>query len=248
MLKKENVFEEVSNPTTEQVKKALMLHCFMIEKRDGRIKTRAVADGRSQFYTEDETYSPMVELESIMLNAFIDVHEGRHFATVDIKGAFLKAKVPEHLELIVKMNGNLAEMMNKLCPEFKIHSDGFMYMKCVKALNRHVEAARLFYDDLNHSLTNTMGFVRNRYDPCVYNKCTEQRQVTIRTHVDDLKISSRTEDQLNMTIDELRSIYQQITVHEEKSHDYLGMIMMHDVKNQSIRIDMKKYKADVLMN
>jgi hypothetical protein len=30
-------------------------------------------------------------------------------------------------------------------------------------------------------------------------------------------------------------------VHEEKSHDYLGMIMMHDVKNQSIRIDMKKY-------
>jgi len=88
MLKKENVFEEVSNPTTEQVKKALMLHCFMIEKRDGRIKTRAVADGRSQCYTEDETYSPTVELESIMLNAFIDVHEGRHVATVDIKGAF----------------------------------------------------------------------------------------------------------------------------------------------------------------
>ena len=85
-----------------------MIHCFVIEKRDGRIKARAVADGRSQQrYTEEETYSPTVKLESIMLNAFIDAHEGRHVAAVDIKGAFLKAKVPEHLDLIVKMSGEL---------------------------------------------------------------------------------------------------------------------------------------------
>jgi hypothetical protein len=112
MLKKENVFEEISNPSTEQMKKALMIHCFMVEKRDGRIKARAVADGRSQIrYTEEETYSPMVKLESIMLNAFIDAHEGRYVATVDIKGAFLKAKVPNNMELIVKMTGELAQIM-----------------------------------------------------------------------------------------------------------------------------------------
>jgi hypothetical protein len=177
------------------------MHCFIVEKRDGKIKERAVADGRTQTrYFKEETYSPTVRLESIILSSLIDACKRRHVRTVDIKGAFLKAKGPEHLELIVKMNGDLAEMMHKVCPEFKINSDGFMYMKCVKALNGQVEAARLFYDDLNHSLTNTMGFVRNRYDPCVYNKCTEQGQVTIRTHVDDLKISSRTEDQLNMTM------------------------------------------------
>jgi len=112
MLKKENVFEEISNPSTEQMKKALMIHCFMVEKRDGRIKARAVADGRSQIrYTEEETYSPMVKLESIMLNAFIDAHEGRYVATVDIKVAFLKAKVPNNMELIVKMTGELAQIM-----------------------------------------------------------------------------------------------------------------------------------------
>jgi hypothetical protein len=43
-----------------------------------------------------------------MLNAFIDAHKGRHVATVDIKGAFLKAKLPDHMELYVKMNGELA--------------------------------------------------------------------------------------------------------------------------------------------
>jgi hypothetical protein len=93
MFKREGVFEKVEIPTEQQKKKALMIHCFVIEKRDGRIKARAVANGRSQQrYSEEETYSPTVKLESIMLNAFIDAYEGRHVATVDIKGAFLKAK------------------------------------------------------------------------------------------------------------------------------------------------------------
>jgi len=91
-----------------------MIHCFVVEKRDGKIKAREVADGRSQIpYTEEETYSPMVKLESIMLNAFIDVHEGRYVATVDIKGASLKGKAPDNMELIVKMTGELSQIMCK---------------------------------------------------------------------------------------------------------------------------------------
>jgi hypothetical protein len=43
----------------------------------------------------------------------------------------------------------------------------------VKALYGHIEAARLFYNDLNESLTTKMGFKRNGYDPCVYNKKNE---------------------------------------------------------------------------
>jgi len=34
--------------TDEQKQRALRNHCFLTEKRDGRIKARAVADGRSQ--------------------------------------------------------------------------------------------------------------------------------------------------------------------------------------------------------
>jgi hypothetical protein len=89
---------------------------------------------------EEETYSPTVCLESIMLSSLIDAYEGRHVCTVDIKGAFLKAKVPEDLELIVKMDGQLAELMNELNPNFKIQ-EGVMYLRCIKALYGHVEAA-----------------------------------------------------------------------------------------------------------
>jgi hypothetical protein len=178
---------------------------------------------------EEETYSPTVRLESIMLSTLIDAYEKRHVRTVDIKGAFLKAKVPDDLELIVKMEGDLAILMNQLCEEFKIDQHGTMYLKCVKALYGHVEAARLFYNDLHESLTVKMGFTKNGYDPCVYNKKTDEGMVTIRTHVDDLKI------------DNLREIYQEITVHEGTSHDYLGMIMTHDLDKQCVTINMENY-------
>jgi hypothetical protein len=67
MFLKLKVFDFIPNPTQEQMKKALRVHCFLTEKRDGWIKARAVADGRSQIqYKEEETYSPTVKLESIM--------------------------------------------------------------------------------------------------------------------------------------------------------------------------------------
>jgi hypothetical protein len=228
MLKKENVFKEVSNQTTEQIKKALMIHCFVVEKRDGRIKARAVADGRSQTrYTEEETYSPTVKLKSIMLNAFIDAHEGRYVATVDIKGAFLKAKVPNNMELIVKMTGELAQIMCEIDHDLKQDQKGIIYLKCVKALYGHIEAAKLFYDDLNKTIKDVMGFKQNRYDRCVYNKETTEGTVMIRVHVDDLKISSKSKEQLDMTITKIKEVYGEITEHHGNEHNYLGMILVY---------------------
>jgi len=177
---KEEVFEKVNNPTGGQIHKALRMHCFVTEKRDGRIKARVVAEGRTQArYMEEETHSPKVRLESIMLSSLVDAVERRHVRVFDIKGAFLKASVPGNLELLVKMEGELAKMMNHLQPDFHIQDDGFMYLKCVEALYGHIEAARLFYDDLNKSLTERMGFVRNSYDPCVYNKRVQDGILTV---------------------------------------------------------------------
>jgi hypothetical protein len=67
------------------MKSALIIHCFVDEKRDGRIKARAVADGQSQQrYMGEETNSLKVKLESIILDVFIDAHEGQSVTTVDI--------------------------------------------------------------------------------------------------------------------------------------------------------------------
>jgi hypothetical protein len=48
MFVKENVFIEVKQPMETQTRNALMIHCFVIKKRDGRIKARVVADACGQ--------------------------------------------------------------------------------------------------------------------------------------------------------------------------------------------------------
>jgi hypothetical protein len=77
MFLKEHVFKGLQKSIATQRRKAFMVHCFAVEKRNGRIKARAVADSRGQQrYTKEETCPPTVWLESIMLNAFIDAFEG----------------------------------------------------------------------------------------------------------------------------------------------------------------------------
>jgi len=181
-----------------------------------------------------------------MLCSLIDALEQRYVATIDIKGAFLKAKVPDDLELMVKMDGELAETFVDLNPDFKLDEYGVLYLRCDKALYGHIEAARLFYDELDNSLVNRMGFIQNQYDPCVYNKATKDGLVTIRTHVDDLKVSSKTKYQIQKVIKQLADIYKEITVHEGEVHDYLGMIMEHDRETRTVKINMKKYIEDTI--
>jgi len=77
------------------------------------------------------------------------------------------------MELVVKMDGELAAAFAELNPEFQPDEQEVLYLRCLKALYGHIEAARLFYDELNNSLINKMKFTRNRYDPCVYNTQTE---------------------------------------------------------------------------
>jgi len=243
MFVKEKVFQQVEKPLEEQKRKALiMVYCFVIEKRDGRIKARAVTDGRSQQrYTEEETYSPMVKLESIMLNAFVDAYEGRHVVTVDIKGAFLKAKVPEDMELIVKIDGELMHLMCKKDCELKHNCQKTLYLQCKKALYGHIEAARLFCIDLDHTLQEKLKFTQNQYDPCVYSKVTENEKFTMRIKVDGLKISSKSLDKLNPVVKQLKEVYGEITVHSGLDHDYLGMILSYCLEKRRISLNMKKY-------
>jgi hypothetical protein len=166
--------------------------------------------------------------------------------TIDIKGAFLKANVPEDLELIIRMEGELAELFAELNPDLKLDENGILYLKCLKALYGHIEAARLFYDKLDNSLTMKMNFQRNKYDPCVYNKETENGWITVRTHVGDLKISCKDMQEIFLVIEQLQKIYDEITVHKGDEHDYLGMVMTHNRENNSVKINMEKYIEGIL--
>jgi hypothetical protein len=100
-----------------------------------------------------------------MLSILIEAYKKRNFVTIDMNGAFLKAKIPEDVKLIVKMEGELAELMCELDLRYKMNERGLLYLECVKALYGHIKVARLFYKDLNESLIEKMGFKQNQYDP-----------------------------------------------------------------------------------
>jgi hypothetical protein len=106
--------------------------------------------------------------------------------------------VPEDMDLVVRMDGELAELFCEMNTKFTKKVEEELYLKCLKALYGHIEAALLFYNELDYSLTKRMGFKRNSFDPCVYNRQNEgDEAVMIRTHVDDLKVSSKSRQLLN---------------------------------------------------
>ena len=79
--------------TTEQKKAALPLITMIKEKRNGKIKGRACADGRKQrrYIAKEDVRSPTIQLESLILSIAIDAHERRDVATADVVRAFLLA-------------------------------------------------------------------------------------------------------------------------------------------------------------
>ena len=81
------------------------------EKRDGKIKAKACADGRKQrkYISKDEVSSSTIQLESLILSLIIDVHEGRDVAIADVVGAYLKAKMEDYV--LVKLVGKEVDTM-----------------------------------------------------------------------------------------------------------------------------------------
>lgn len=55
-------------------------------------ESRGQWKNKKAMYMEEETYSPTVWIEIIMLSSLIDLHEGREVVTIYIKGSFLKMK------------------------------------------------------------------------------------------------------------------------------------------------------------
>ena len=79
--------------TSEQRRKSIHAIKLVNEKKSGKIKGRTVADSRSQrAYTDPEdTASPTVSLEVLMLTCVIEAEEERGVTTSDVSGDFPQA-------------------------------------------------------------------------------------------------------------------------------------------------------------
>jgi hypothetical protein len=204
---------------------------FVKEKRSGTTKARGCADGRKQRLckTKQETRSPAVRTESLLLSCVIDAKEVRQVMTCDILGAFMQVDVDEVVH--VRLSGALAALLEKvdpgLCSKHVTTENGKPAL-CVqpqKALCGTLSASLLFWKDLSQHLKE-QGFAPNPHDSCVMNKMAKGKQSTILWHVDDLK-TSHVDGRVNEdAIEKLKDRCGKetpVTVTRGTIHDCLGM-------------------------
>ena len=84
------------------------------------------SDGSSQRrhpgYKKEDSASPTVSLEGVLLTAAIGAHEKRHVACFNIPGAFLHAKC-EDGDVFMLLEGKLAELMTLVEPKLYQRSE-----------------------------------------------------------------------------------------------------------------------------
>ncbi len=87
----------------EQCRKAIESLIFLEEKRSGNIKSRMCVDGRKQREDKnrEDTASPVVMTESVLITAAIDAEEGRDVAVIDLPGTFLHADIDDLVVMMV---------------------------------------------------------------------------------------------------------------------------------------------------
>jgi hypothetical protein len=226
---------------------------FIKEKRCGTIKGRGCADGRKQrlYKTKEETSSPTVRTESLLLSCVIDSKEQRQVITCDVPGAFMQVDVDEVVH--VRLAGPLAELLTKVDPKLYTKYLGtergkpVMYVQLQKALYGTLSAAMLFWKDLSGHLY-AEGFRANPYDSCVMNKVVEGKQCTVLWHVDDLKVSHVLHTVIEAVLGSLNKWYGQetpLTVTRGDLHDYLGMTIDYGTEGK-VKIRMDDYVDNLL--
>ena len=251
-------FAPLDYNTLTQDKKNHILesHLFLTEKKDGTIKGRTVAGGNKQrdYISKEDSSSPTVTTEAVLLTCIIDAEEERDVAVIDIPNAFIQTKVTNKEEqVVIRLQGELVDVLLVIAPEVYgkyVHLDKkggkTLLVRCLNAIYGTMVASLLYYRKFKNSLEG-IGFEFNPYDPCVANKMIEGKQMTICFHVDDCKISHVSTKAVDEMIEWLKAGYETIwedgtgkmKVSRGKVHKHLGMTLDFSIKKM-VKITQKR--------
>ena len=160
---------------------------FAVRKRTGETKARVVAGGNLQqgHVTKEESSSPTVSTESVLLTSIVDALEERDIAIIDIPNAFIKTRVQDAKDhIIIRITGVIVNWLAKAAPKVyakyvavNSRREKSLLMECFNAIYGTMVAGLLYYRKFSRSLEKR-GFVMNPYDLCVWNKTIKGKQIT----------------------------------------------------------------------
>lgn len=218
-----------------------------------KLKARLVAGGHQQIKEMyGDNSAPTVATQTVFMVAAIAAVEGRAVAAVDVPGAFLKASVSEdEPPILMKLDRFLTAVLVKLDNSYAqyVRSDGTCVVRLKKTLYGTIQAASAWYQKLANDLAG-LGFVVNPKDNCCFNRTeADGKQTTILVHVDDMFITTSTEQNLDTIIAQLDNLYSDeeasITVQRGKKIEYTGMVFSYGEDN-TVTVTMDGYVYDLL--
>ena len=196
-----------------------------------RYKARLVAQGFSQkFDTDyDETFSPVVRLESVRTLIAMSVQQGLQLHQVDVDTAFL--------------NGELEEEVYMQQPEGFI-TPGKEHLVCrlKKSIYGLKQSSRCWNVVLDDHLKK-MGFVQTTTDPCVY-RASGGELVYIGVYVDDVILAARSSKKLAEVKKELALRFDIKDM--DRLHHFLGMKIVQDDTTGRVWIGQPAYTEALL--
>ena len=212
-----------------------------------KLKARLVAGGNQQ-YKElyNDLLSPTESTCAVMTVFSIAAYEERKAAVVDIGGAFLNADMNIGIDVYMRLDATMSGMMIKLDDQYAQYMDnkGNIVVRLDKALYGCVESAALWHEHLSATL-ESMGYRKNEYEVCVFNKVVDGVQCTAAVHVDDLIITSTDQNMIDELCRGLKGRYGEITRHDGPILNYLGMVF--DLSHcGEVRMHMKGYTMDTI--
>ena len=153
-----------------------------------------MAGGNKQrdYISKEDTSSPTVTTESILLSCIIDAEEERDVMVIDIPNAFIQTKVKDEKDMaIIKLRGVLVDILVEIAPDvYKSYATTDkkgvrqLLVQCKNTLYGTMVASLLYYHKFTKSLLG-IRFELNLNDLCVANKMIEGKQMMICFHVDD---------------------------------------------------------------
>jgi hypothetical protein len=251
-LDDKEVFEPVHARSLTKSQKAAALRAINLikEKRSGELKGRSCADGRPQrsLYTKEETASPTIATDALMITLMVDAAERRDVATADVVGAYLHALMPDYV--LMKLVGDAVDIMCNVNPRYTQfvtieHGKKVLYLRLLKALYGCVKSALLWYDLFIGKLKER-GFILNPYDPCVANSIIEGTQCTVGWYVDDTKISHVNPEVVTQVVKAIEESFGKMTVTRGNDHTFLGMDIKFNKEARTVTLTMNNYITEAI--
>jgi hypothetical protein len=206
-------------------------------KEDGTFKARWVACGYSQIYGIDynETFSPTAQFKSLLTLLHIAGVFNYDICYGDVGNAFLETDLdipitmfpPKDLFRIMGWNEIVLEIMN-----------GLYGLK---------QSGRLWYELLKNILLEN-GFEISTYDPCIFQYIQKGKAIWIGIHVDDILIITSDDEIKQWFIKIMETNLKKFTVKEGDTLYYLGMEIIRNRENRTIKITQQAYVIEMLKN